>query len=196
MSKIKITIGFLVLAITIACGTPSKNDETAKETAISIKVMDVDQLGIEIEKREEALNKDSLSANKQTAARLMEAYATYAERFPNYNNAADYLFKAGELAMGLGHTVQSLKYFDKVYNDFSHYEKRPYALFMKAFVLENQAGEFERAKEVYEEFINEFPNHDMTEDAKYSIANIGKSPEELIREFERRDSIENAKKTS
>ena|SRR5690554_714430 len=196
MSKIKITIGFLVLAITIACGTPSKNDETAKETAISIKVMDVDQLGIEIEKREEALNKDSLSANKQTAARLMEAYATYAERFPNYNNAADYLFKAGELAMGLGHTVQSLKYFDKVYNDFSHYEKRPYALFMKAFVLENQAGEFERAKEVYEEFINEFPNHDMTEDAKYSIANIGKSPEELIREFERRDSIENAKKAS
>lgn len=35
----------------------------------------------------------------------------------------------------------------------------------------------------------EFPNHEMADDARASIDNLGKSPEEIIRGFEIKDSL-------
>ncbi|MEQ8908908.1 MAG: tetratricopeptide repeat protein [Vicingaceae bacterium] len=192
----KRTLTFYMLSLALvftACNSSSKQEEEKKKF-IPLEKMNLTSLDEEIGKREKALNEDTANVNRQLAAQLMEAYVVYAERFPNYEEAADRLFKAGELAMGLGHKVQSIKYFDKVYNDFRDYEKRPYALFMKAFVLENQAMQYDQAKEVYEKFLSEFPSHPMADDAEYSIKNMGKSPEELIREFERRDSLEKAQK--
>lgn len=195
----KLAIYFLTVAIIAlsACdsqGNKGENENQNKSSYVALDKMNIDNLEKEIKKREAALNKDENSMDRYKAADLMEAYATYGERFPNYENAADRLFKAGEIAMGLGHKVQAIKYFEKVYNEYSDYEKRPYALFMKAFVLENQAMQYDQAKEVYEQFIAEFPNHDMADDAEYSIKNLGKSPEELIREFEIKDSINQAQK--
>lgn len=177
-----------------ACNqTANKETESTEEASyIPLDKMNIESLNEEIAKREKALDEDSNLVNSQKAARLMEAYAVYGEKFANYPSAAERLFKAGELAMGLGHKVQAIKHFDKVYNEFKDYDKRPYALFMKAFVLENQARRYEQAKVVYEQFLREYPTHAMADDAEYSIKNMGKSPEELIQEFERQDSIRKA----
>lgn len=193
--KRSITLCSLIISFLVfACNNVQQDSESEKERYIPLENMNINSLDAEIAKREKALNEDTNSVNQQLAANLMEAYAIYGERFSSYEGAADRMFKAGELAMGLGHKVQAIKYFDKVYNDFKDYEKRPYALFMKAFVLENQAMEYDRAKETYEIFLEEFPNHAMADDAQYSILNMGKSPEELIKEFEKRDSLEKAQK--
>lgn len=69
-------------------------------------------------------------------------------------------------------------------------------MFLKAFVLENQAQKYDQAKEVYEEFILLYPGHVMADDARYSIENMGKTPEELIEEFERQDSIRQAQEAA
>ena len=98
--------------------------------------------------------------------------------------------------MGINMTAESIKYLDKVYNDYPRFEKRPYALFLKAFVLENQSNNLAEAERVYTQFIEEYPNHEMADDAKYSIDNMGKSPEELIREFEIQDSIKKAQEAA
>lgn len=195
----RLTIYFLSFAlITLSsCGSQENKDKNEGESSyVALDKLNIENLEKEIKKREAALNSDTNTMDRYKAADLMEAYAVYGERFPNYEHAADRMFKAGELAMGLGHKVQAIKYFEKVYNEYRDYEKRPYALFMKAFVLENQARQYDQAKEVYEQFITEFPNHDMADDAEYSIKNIGKSPEELIREFEIKDSIKQAQKSA
>ena len=64
-------------------------------------------------------------------------------------------------------------------------EKKP-----KAFVLENQINDYDQAKNTYEVFIEEYPDHPMRDDAEYSIKNMGKSPEELIKEFEANQEAE------
>lgn len=196
MKQLTFIFSLLMLATTFSCSSPTKKEGEDDTSAKSIKNMSIDNLNKEIKKREEALNSDTTNMDKRKAAILMEAYATYAERFPNYEEAADRLFKAGELAMGLNHSVEAIKYFDEVYNKFDQYEKRPYALFMKAFVLENQVHQYDQAEEIYKEFIQLYPNHEMADDAQYSIDNMGKSPEELIKQFERKDSLEKAKKAA
>ncbi len=194
MRKLVVLSLFSVGLLFGACNqSGNKETETDKEEAyVPLHKMNIESLNEEIERREAALDKDSNLVNSQNAARLMEAYAVYGENFANYPSAAERLFKAGELAMGLGHKVQAIKHFDRVYNNFKDYDKRPYALFMKAFVLENQARRYEQAKVVYEQFLREYPTHAMADDAEYSIKNMGKSPEELIKEFERQDSIRKA----
>lgn len=189
-------LSFSLLSLMACDSQKNEAEENEKSSYVALEKMNIENLEKEVKKREAALNKDTTKMDRYKASELMQAYAVYGERFPNYENAADRLFKAGELAMGLGHKVEAIKYFEKVYNEYVDYEKRPYALFMKAFVLENQAMKYEQAKEVYEQFIAEFPDHDMADDAAYSIKNMGKSPEELIREFEIQDSLKNAKEAA
>lgn len=183
----------ILVAFIAACGNSTNNDSsTEPKPFISLNQMNIESLDAEIKKREAKLNEDPNSMDKRAAADLMDAYATYAVRFSNRDNSADRLFKAGEIAMGLNHTTTALKYLAKVYEEYPDYTKRPYALFLQAFVLENQAQDYDQAKSLYEKFISEYPTHPMADDATYSIQNMGKSPEELIREFEIRDSIKKA----
>ena len=187
MKILKFTAIALIATLVIACGSKGGDATTTEE--VVLESLNHDNLLVEIEKREKALSQDSVKTDRQKAEDLLEAYMVFQERFSNDDKSAEYLFKAGEIAMGINLTAISIKCLDKVYNDYKSYEKRPYALFLKAFVQENQANNYEEAKANYELFIQEYPEHEMTDDAEYSIKNMGKTPEELIREFEIQDSI-------
>ena len=60
---------------------------------------------------------------------------------------------------------------------------------MLGFVQENYSGNLDEARRIYQLFLMEFPNHEMADDARASIDNLGKSPEEIIRGFEIKDSL-------
>jgi outer membrane protein assembly factor BamD (BamD/ComL family) len=49
-----------------------------------------------------------------------------------------------------------------------------------AYTYENNLHDLVRAKTLYEEFLQKFPNGELAQDAKLSLDNLGKSPEELI----------------
>lgn len=180
------------ISVFFACGDGQTKNVTEAEEASSEEVdvyqLNMDNLLVEIKKREKAFQEEN-TINHRNAILLMKAYAAFAERFPNREHAAEFLFKAGEIAMGAELPAESIRYLDKLYNDHPHFEKRAYGLFLKAFVLENQAQNLEEAKKTYELFLSEFPTHEMADDAQASIANLGKTPEQIIREFEIRDSI-------
>lgn len=192
MRKVLFILGIISSLTFASCGQKANEEQTEEKAYVSLEKMSIETLEEEIAKREKVLNQDKNGIDSKNASDLMEAYTVYAVRFPNRANSADRMFKAAELAMSLNHTIQAIKYFAKVYNEYPDYEKRPYALFLKAFVLENQARDYVQAESVYQEFLRLYPGHDMADDAEYSIQNMGKTPEELIREFEKQDSIKAA----
>ena len=51
-------------------------------------------------------------------------------------------------------------------------------------VYENYLGDLDNAKMIYLEFLEKYPDNEFADDAEISIQNLGKSPEELIRQFE------------
>ena len=196
MKTIRLSIFAVIITVLASCGNKTENAGTEQqEKFVALNKLDVNALEKEIQKRREAVEKDE-TGDVKLAADLYEAFETYGRRFPNHENAADYLFRAGEIAMNLNQTSHALKLFETVYEDFRKYEKSPYALFMRAFVLENQANNYVEAQKYYEEFIENYPNHPMADDAEYSLKNMGKTPEELIRNFEIQDSIKRAQEAS
>lgn len=186
------------IAFLIACGgsdqsSSESNDQAEyKSNEIDVNTMNQKNLLELIKKREEALGQGDTPDNEKKTD-LMKAYIAYGRRFKDYQLAPDYLFKGARLCSELNRTAESIKYFDKLYNNYPKFEDRPLALFMKAFVLENHAQNLEEAKSVYEQFLEKYPNHEMADDAQISIQNLGKTPEQIIREFEIRDSLEKAK---
>lgn len=140
----------------------------------------------EINKLETELVSDSTAlVNTITANKLIEHYKIYVNKYPEDTTSGNYLFKAGELAMNLNQSMQAIVLLKQYERDFSDHSKMPYCIFFQAFIFENQMNNLEKAEQYYNKFINDYPNHELVDDAKTSIKNLGKSLEEIIKEFEK-----------
>ena len=133
---------------------------------------------------DELFSDESQMINRTEADKLIGLYVAYADEFPTDTEAAPYLFKAGDMAMNLNMPRKAIQMFNRILADYSDYEKTPQCLFLKGYVYENNLGDLQKAKAIYEEFLEKYPDDEFADDAEVSIKNLGKSPEELIKEFE------------
>jgi tetratricopeptide (TPR) repeat protein len=195
MKIFKILSLVIIVSFLSSCDdSSSKKQEVVVDEStgrVDVTKLNMENLLAEIKKREEAY-KTKKTINNRNGFLLMEAYVAFSERFNNRENADEYLFKAGEIAMGANLTVEAIRYLTTLYDEYPRYKNRAYGLFLLGFVQENQANNLDEAKRIYEQFLVEFPGHEMADDARASINNLGKSPEQIIREFERLDSIAKA----
>ncbi len=167
--KVIKTIGILLIAAFLinACTSP----KTKKLT--EIKTLE-----------DELFSDESKMIDRTQANELIGLYIAYTDEFPEDTEAAEYLFKAGDMAMNLNMPRKAVQVFDRILNDYPNFEKTPQCLFLKGYVYENNLGDLQTAKEIYEEFIEKYPDDEFADDAEVSIKNLGKTPEELIKEFE------------
>ena len=112
------------------------------------------------------------------------AYKNFCDSFPKNDSAAEYLYRAGRLASGLTYLIEAVNCYDRVYTKYASSKRAPFCLFMEAFIYENQLHGMERAKKLYEEFLKKYPDHQLAKDVKFSLEHLGKSDDELIKEFE------------
>ena len=151
-----------------------------------------EKLQSEIKSLEDSLFSDATKMiDKEMANDLIGKYVEFADNFPDDQEAAPTLFKAGDMAMNLNMAQKAIDIFDRILNDYPDYEKAPQSLFLKGYVYENDFRDLETAKMIYEEFLVKYPDDDFADDAAISIRNLGKSPEELIKEFEEKANQEN-----
>jgi len=122
--------------------------------------------------------------DKVKARELIDKYVQFGDEFPENEEASSMLFKAGDMSMNLNMPKEAIEIFDRIMNVYPDYEKTPQCLFLKGYIFENNLGDLNGAKKIYEEFLEKYPNDDFADDAEVSIKNLGKSPEELIKEFE------------
>lgn len=125
--------------------------------------------------------------DKDKGTQLIDAYVDYAKEYTEDTAAAEFLFKAGDIAMNMGMGSQAILYYDKVMVLFPDFEKVPESMFLKAFIYENQLGDLQQAEKFYKLFIEKYPVHVLAKDAKASLMYLGKSPEELIKIFQEKN---------
>jgi len=163
------TFGLLLITAVLfnACSSP-KADKSAE-----IKTME-----------DELFSDESKMINRTQADELIALYVGYADEFPEDTDTPEYLFKAGDMAMNLNMPRKAIEVFDRILTNYPDFEKTPQCLFLKGYVYENNLGDLNAAKSIYEDFLVKYPDDEFADDAEVSIKNLGKTPEELIKEFE------------
>ncbi|GIV44778.1 MAG: hypothetical protein KatS3mg035_1901 [Bacteroidia bacterium] len=125
-------------------------------------------------------------ASNQAAAKIVKLYNQLATNYPDDSKAPEYLFKAGEVSMGINMDFDAIGYFQRLERDYPKFDKAPHALFLQAFIWDNKLNDDNKAEFIYKQFLEKYPMHEMAKDAQFSLDNLGKSDEELIKEFEQK----------
>jgi len=141
-----------------------------------------------IGKTEKEVFTENGSLNRDKVNDLITVYTGFADQFPGDTLAPSYIFKAADIAMNTNRSMEAIKFYDRILNDYPDYRKAPEALFLKGYVYENNLGRLDKAKEIYESFIAKYPDNEFADDAQVSLKYLGKSPEELIELFQKSDS--------
>lgn len=139
---------------------------------------------------EKVIMNDSTKAIDETKAKDMtEAYLSYTEKFPEDSLCPEFLFKAAQVQISIAAYSKAVENLEIIIVKYPKYQKLAHAMFMKAFVLDYHIKDTFRALKAYQEFIARFPEHEFADDAQISITMLGKSDNEIIKEFESKNNI-------
>ncbi len=109
----------------------------------------------------------------------------------NTDQYVNVLLKAAGLAKNIGDPNKSLELYKKVAEGLPQHPKAPTALFMMGFVYETDLNDLDKAKATYESFLQKYPNDpDFADDASSALALLGRSPEDIVKEFKEKQAAE------
>ena len=126
------------------------------------------------------------SVNYGVAINLMVLYSRYANTYPEDSLSPEFLYKAAEIARGAGDGRNAVRYFKLLLDKYPNYPKRAASIFMLAFTYENLLNDTANARKYYTEFIDKYPKHELADDARQLLKYLGKSPEEIVKSFEKK----------
>ena len=128
-------------------------------------------------------NQENSIPSTGKADTLIGMYLSYADQYQDDTLSPEYLFRAGDLSIGLGKFTQAQDLLGRV-ERYPNYQKLPQVTFLQGFVAENHMGDTATARVHYERFLDKYPDHPLAKDARAAIEHMGMSPEDLIRQFE------------
>ena len=131
--------------------------------------------------------------DKVKADSLLASYESFIKHFPEDSLTMKYTFKAANLAMNMNDATHAIALFDKFMEKYPDNAKARVSMFFKAYIYENQIKNLEKAKEVYLQFIEKYPDGEFAADARIALQNLGKSPEQMVREFEEKQKVDSLK---
>lgn len=151
-----------------------------------------DTLKVEdLKKAEAKLFNEDMTANTEAVPEVVDMFCQYAKENPEAEDAPDWLFKALEIAVGYLEPQKAIEIGDKLFNQYPNYDKTPVGMFMLGtMVYEDKLGELGKAKMLYDKIIANYPESEFAPVAEQAIINLGKTPEEIIREFEAKNIID------
>lgn len=162
-----------LLFLLSACSGPDKAELHKKVEQAEAKLFD---------------QNDSFKFDEELAQNAVDAYSNYASSFPKDSLTPGIMFKEADLLRAMHKYEDALAIYRKMESDYSSHPKAPHSLFLQGFVYENEVGDLKKAEEKYKAFLDKYPDHDLSDDVQFSLSNLGKSPEEIIEEFNRKQN--------
>ena len=80
-----------------------------------------------------------------------------------------------------GNPEKAVEYYERLLREFPDSEHAQMSLFMIGYIQSNEIRDFNRAKIVYQEFLEKYPSSELAASVKFELDNMGKNPEELIK---------------
>lgn len=120
-----------------------------------------------------------------TALELVRAQEAFVKKYPNHPVVPKLLIESAEIyATYFGDAQKAVELLRQVDVRFRHKSTlAPKALFYEAFLYETVLNDTAIARQRYEDFLQFYPDHDLAKDARLSLQNLGKPPDQLIQEI-------------
>ncbi|MDX1666877.1 MAG: tetratricopeptide repeat protein [Saprospiraceae bacterium] len=161
------------------------NSEKAKQLTEE-GLQPLDQRLQEMGKR--VFNDSTGQINYRAANNFINGCAIHALILPGDEDTPDWLYKAAETSRSLRNYERGLQLYEWVFSEYPYHDRAAQALFLYAFTLDNDMERYQEAEVAYNRFLEQYPDSDFADDAKFLLDNIGKDEEEIIRSFEERGS--------
>lgn len=133
---------------------------------------------------------NSKEYDSKLALEALRAYNTFFTKYPKDTLAAEYLFKASDIAQGTGNYQQAAIYLETILDQHTGYNKYPDALFAAAHVydeyLENVNNGANRAVELYDFIMEKYPSSPYAEQSRILKQYVGKPDSVLINDIMRK----------
>lgn len=173
----------LGLALTSCQSAEEKAAEKAKQDSIAAVDLKL-RYKLAVDSAETLMQADK-NYDMKNAMGTLKTYNDFITKYPNDTLTAEYLFRAADLAMGAKQYTESANYLETILSNHKGYRKYPDACFVAAFVYDtyledvNHGGD--RAKQLYQFVIDNYPTTSYAEQAKVLITYIG-VPENVMLE--------------
>jgi outer membrane protein assembly factor BamD (BamD/ComL family) len=167
--KLKLTLVLTVLfsILIIACTDHKDEMKTAIKAALT-----------KVNKSMDAGKMDNAAIGK--ADSLMLAYV---DEFPKDTLSPNFMLKTAKLLQMQRLYSVANKLLDKLVTNYPDSKQAPEGLYLNGFIFENDEYALDKAKDRYELFLQKYPNDELAASVKTSLANLGKSPEDIIKGF-------------
>jgi tetratricopeptide (TPR) repeat protein len=189
IKKALIFTSVAILGVFVACSGSSDQDivveknEEVKDTIVDTleeRIALIDNYSL-------ILANDTTGVHREVAEKLLLAYEDFLKHHSFESISKEYQFRAGELAKAINKPHLAIKHLNGLLERDPDHERAPLALFYKATIVGDMLNEDENAKMLYQEFIDKYPDHPLAESAKESIKLQGKSLDEIVKEFEKKN---------
>lgn len=172
-----ITLGiFTICMIIMSCTQSQKNDAENRRKAIAQTAASLDSI-----RNTRLLLPDDIYP-------LTTAYWQYYEDFKEDTLSPYYLYKAAEWAVYIQQGIKAISYLKRIEQEYPNYSDMSNVMFLTGFIYDNEVKDFDNAKKYYTLFLEKYPEHPLANDTGILIQNLGKSPEDLIKEFEAKNA--------
>ena len=122
------------------------------------------------------------------ASMAVKNYMLYSEKFPDDTATAMFLFKASDVYSSAMHQYdQSTVILDRIISKYPSFRKLPICYFQMGVLYDDYLNDDKKAKEWYEKFIAKFPSHQLVPQVKTLITYLGRSNDDLLKEFEKKN---------
>jgi tetratricopeptide (TPR) repeat protein len=157
----KYTFVLLIAALLIACADPKAD-----------LVKEIDALTASM------VAEDFPSAENMN--KIVDLYNQYIAAYPAEAAAYNYMELKAKYLAANSDFEGAVKAYDDVIATFPEGTRKADALFMQAFIYENNLANLESAEAKYLAFIEQYPKHEMVKDARFAIENLSLSDAELF----------------
>jgi hypothetical protein len=129
-----------------------------------------------------------LEPDKVTANAAIRTFTEFAHQCRHDTMSAIYLIKTAQVARAVSNIPQARLALEQCIADHPQFAGRPAAIFMLAQLYDEPTymNDESEAKRLYERIIEEYPGSDWALSARGALKFIGKSDEQIIREFTRK----------
>lgn len=150
-----IPAGLLVLVVMLACSTQSADELFMK-----------------------GMTAASDSSTFVEAERLLSRLL---KKYPEDQRCDEAMMHLATIAQNRGNGEEAVRLYEELIAQYPGSDRAYQAQFMMGYVYEEMLGDHEQARAAYRKVVENYPDSDLADDAKLSMQNVGKPPEEWIR---------------